>query len=459
MSATPDFQLRILLVVDDADVRETLGESLRGQGHAVVLAESGHAALERLTESPIDIAITDIRMPGMDGFALLGEIRERLPSVEVIVVTAHGDVDSAVRALRDGAFDYFTKPSNVEDIAAALRRTARFAALRRENERHRERWERQQGEQRHLYGKAAILGESDAIRQVREQIAQVSETDTTTVLIRGETGTGKELVARAVHYESARAEGPLVTVDCTSLPETLVESELFGHVRGAFTDARDPRQGRFEQAHGGTLFLDEIGDMPANVQMRLLRVLEERNVRPLGGSTDIPVNVRVISATNRDLPQGVEAGDFRRDLYYRLNTFAISLPPLRERPEDIRPTALHFLTRFAGEQRKAIAGLSSEAWSALESYSFPGNVRELRNLVERAVLVCRGEQIGIHELHFDGKPPSIASDAPDLNLPAAERSLILAALERADGSKAEAARLLGISRDSLRRRLERQGIT
>ena len=458
--------MSILLVDDDADVRRALGHHLRDEGHNVHLSEAGLPALEVLRDTRVDIVITDVRMPGMDGFELLGCIKRDWPDTEVVVVTAYGDVDSAVRALREGAFDYFTKPFNVHDIAASLERTARYRTLLHENERFRERLDQLGAEGRARYGLDAIIGESQAIGQVKEFIAQIAQTDNTTVLVVGETGTGKELVARAIHYESSRARGPFIAVDCTAIPANLIESEFYGHVKGAFTDAREDRKGRFELADGGTLFLDEIGDMDLEMQAKLLRTLEERRVQRLGSAAEIPVDVRVISATNQDLVGLIEEGGFRRDLYYRLNTFAIRVPPLRERCEDILPLARHHLNSYAREMRKSIADFSPAAQALLAAHSYPGNVRELKNMVERAAILCKSDQVTDEELDFERiraeeSPAFVAAErstpeispAATLNLDEVEKETILRALQVCNGNRIQAARLLGISRDTLRRRM------
>jgi DNA-binding NtrC family response regulator len=465
--AAPEPGLCILLADDDADIRRTLGEHLRGQGHRVLLAADGSQALELVEREVVDIVITDVRMPQLGGFEVLAQVRARWPQVEVIVITAYGDVESAVRALREGAFDYFTKPFDIPDIAATLRRTARFQVLRRQNERYRERLERLEAEGRRQHGLEAVIGESAAVRQVGELVREVARTRATSVLITGETGTGKELVARAIHWEGSRAEGPFVAVDCTAVPETLIESAFYGHLRGAFTGAHQDHRGYFEQADGGTLFLDEIGDMAPSMQARLLRTLEERRVRRLGSDREIPVDVRVVSATHQDLKVAMARGAFREDLYYRLNTFVIHLPPLRERPEDILPLAHRFLELFARELRKNVRGFTPGAEHRLTTYGFPGNVRELRNMVERAAILCRGERLGEEDLDFDrpgapsipAAPPAGRAMPESLDLAENEKRLIQEALRHCGGNRARAARLLGISRDALRRRLERYGIT
>ncbi|OGG44704.1 MAG: hypothetical protein A3F84_28790 [Candidatus Handelsmanbacteria bacterium RIFCSPLOWO2_12_FULL_64_10] len=468
--------MSILLIDDEPSILRSVGNYLRDRGHHLFVAERGEEGLEILRREAVDIVITDFRMPGMDGFEVLREARRISPGTEVIVITAYGDIESAVRAMREGAFDFFTKPFEMQALHAALRRTVRFHALRQEKDRYRERLERLDAEVRGRYGPSAIVGESAAIQKVRTLIEQVCQAEATTVLVCGETGTGKELVAQAIHYGSGRAGGPFVAVDCSAIPETLLESEFYGHVKGAFTDARESRKGHFELADGGTLFLDEVGDMGLAMQAKLLRTLEERRVRPVGGSRDIPVDVRVISATNRDLPGAISAGRFRGDLYYRLNAFTIQAPPLRERPEDIPLLAEHFLARYARELRKPIAGWTPEATALLKTHPFPGNVRELRNLVERAAILCRTDRVTPEDLEFAPAPEAVltpseevsgatsaravglagfvrGASAADLNLSAAEKEFIQEALRRSGGSQVQAARLLGISRDALRRRM------
>jgi DNA-binding NtrC family response regulator len=473
--------MSVLLIDDEPAILRTIGDHLSARGHRVFPAERGAEGLEILKREAIDLVITDLKMPGMDGFEVLREVKRLSPGAEVIMVTAHGDIDSAVRAMREGAFDFFTKPPRMRELTASLERTARFHALRREKDRYRERLDRLGAEARQRYGLSAIIGESQPIRAVKTLIEQVCRTEATTVLITGETGTGKELVARAIHCESARAGGPFVAVNCTAIPESLVESEFYGHVKGAFTDAREDRAGHFERADGGVLFLDEIGDMNPGMQTRLLRTLEERRVRRVGGSAEIPVDVRVVSATNRDLRQAVSEGRFREDLYYRLNTFTLRVPPLRERPEDILPLAEHFLERYAREMRKPIEGFTPDAASLLTSHAFPGNVRELRNTVERAVILCRAGQVTPDDLMFEPTPapdgenrvpqPGPSGPAPEGPIPdairlkhvenlnlnallnAVEKEAIREALRRCNGNQSQAARRLGVSRYTLLRRM------
>jgi two-component system response regulator AtoC len=464
-------QLSILVIDDDPDVLRTLGGFLERREHKVQMVERATEGLKALKSGKPDVVITDLKMPEMDGFEVLERVREISPSTEVIMITAFGDIAGAVRAIREGAFDFFTKPLDVQALDAALQRTLRFHALRKEKDRYRERLDRMGTEARQQYGLPAIIGESPEIEVIRNLIEQVCKTDTTTVLIQGETGTGKELVARAIHHESDRADGPFVAVDCSAIPQALVESEFYGHVRGAFTDARQERKGHFEQADGGTLFLDEIGDMDPAMQAKFLRTLEERRIRPVGGTAEVSVDIRVVSASNQNLLNSVTEGSFREDLYYRLNAFTIQLPSLRERSADILPLASHFLTRYAQELRKRITGFDPVVQAMLQAHAFPGNIRELRNLIERAVILCRSDEVSQGDLQFDyletpedpvkaeSYPMGLMNTSPkDLTLASVESTYISEALSRTGGNKARAARLLGISRDALRRRMEKHGL-
>lgn len=451
--------MRILLIDDEQDILDTIGTYLSDVGHRVHLALSGPAAMEILRRETVDIVITDLKMPQMDGFEVLRQIRSTTPGTEVIMVTGHGDIEAAVQAMRQGAFDFFSKPVKLRELSASLERTMRFHALRREKEHYQQRLERLNEAGQELYGLEAIIGQSAAIQEVKQRIEQVCQSDATSVLIYGETGTGKELVAQAIHYGSTRSAEEFVAVNCTAIPESLAESELYGHAKGAFTDARKERKGRFELAHGGTIFLDEIGDMSLEIQARLLRTLEERCIQRVGEAEDIPVDVRVISATNRDLLEGIDEGQFREDLYYRLNTFTIRIPALRQRREDIPLLAQHFIKRYGQEMRKSIGGFDDEALELLENYAFPGNIRELRNVIEHAVILCQGELVTPEELHFD--PPrqsAVPQEMNSLNLAEVEKNLIERALQECGGNQVQAAKTLGITRDTLRRRIERYNL-
>ena len=478
----------ILVADDDPKVTSSVGKFLKARGHRVHEAGDGSAAVEILQRETIDIVITDLKMPGVDGFEVLREARRLSPDAEVILITGYDDPESSFRAIREGAFDFFSKPFKVEDLNASVQRTVRFQSIQRDRKRTQERLDRMGAEARQRYGLSEIIGESPSIRKVREQIGRVCESDTTTVLICGETGTGKDLVARAIHYESTRSDGPFVAVDCTSIPESLLESAFYGHEKGAFTDARESRKGYFEQADGGTLFLDEIGDMDIGTQVKLLRTLEGRTIRRVGGSREIPVDVRVVSATNRDLEKAVGEGRFREDLFYRLNVFAIRVPSLRERPEDILLLARRFLEGYAKELRKPVPELTPEVVSMLDVHPYPGNVRELRNLMERAAILSRDGWVTPEGLRFDRTDPAGEDTAPDGDLPAPpveapgppsqkdmerfirtirgvdldlqgfEIRLVCEALRRCGGNQVRAAGLLGISRMALRYRMGKYGL-
>ena len=483
-TAEPDNPVRmtILLADDDSKILSAVSRYLESQGHCVYQASDGAQALELFEQHAPDVVITDITMPRMDGFQLLGEVRRRSPRTEVIMITGFRELENAFRAMREGAADFLTKPVKVENLDASLQRTVRFQALQKEKDRVQQRLDWMGEEERLRHGIDTIIGNSSAIRKVKDLIRQVAGTDGTTVLITGDTGTGKELVAHAIHYESDRAGGPFVAVDCSAVPESLMESQFYGHVKGAFTDAKEARPGHFRRADGGTLFLDEIGDMPLPMQSKLLRTLEERRVSPVGASEEVPVDVRVVAATNRDLPEAVSEGEFRRDLYHRLNVFRIDLPPLRQRPEDIVPLAEHFLQRFAQELRRRIADFSPQARELLERYPFDGNVRELRNAVERAVILCAGDEVTPDHLadlqvsvQSDASPSEPVETEPgptveaygqavdmsrsaSLDLKHLEREALREALRRADGNKAKAAELLGLTRQALLRRMDTHGL-
>ena len=458
--------LSILLIDDDPGTLRAVGNYLEARGHSVRRCCDGVEGQDALAKQSVDLVITDVKMPKADGFEVLRTVRDRAPDTDVILMTAFGDVDHAVRAMREGAFDFFAKPVRMRDLSASLQRTVRFRTLKREHDRMKTYLDRVRAADRRRYGLATILGESEAIQRVRGLIEQVAFSPSTTVLIVGETGTGKELVARAVHDQSSgELAEPFVAVDCSAIPEALQESEFFGHGKGAFTGATEARPGLFLQANGGTLFLDEVVTMPGAMQPKLLRALEERRIRPVGKDTDIPVDVRVVAAANTDLCTCVKDGSFREDLYYRLNVFQISLPPLRERSEDIPLLASHFLRVFGNEMRKPAKHLSSEAEKHLKRHLFPGNVRELRNIMERAVISCTGETIEASDLWLTGAGGIDRNDlsdwvtrSTDLDLSTVERAMILEALHRSDGNLTRASGTLGISRDALRRKMRNYGI-
>jgi two-component system NtrC family response regulator len=394
-------------------------------------------------------------MPGMSGPELLREIRAVNPEVPLILMTAYGTVETAVQAMRDGAVDYLTKPLDLEELTLRIARVTEQARLKSDV-----RDLRQQLVERHRL--EGIIGESGRMQEVLGLVRRVAPSDAT-VLIRGESGTGKELIARAIHYHSARAGGSLVSLNCAALPEHLLESELFGHERGAFTGAVAQRKGRFELAQGGSIFLDEIGDLSPALQVKLLRILQERQFERVGGTKTLTVDVRVLAATHRDLERALREGTFREDLYYRLNVVTIQIPPLRERREDIPPLLDHFLKKFAEKNRRDVTGLTAAARDALMKYDYPGNVRELENLVERAVLLCRGRVIDLPDLPATLRPGERAgAEAEPRNLPEVlagiERQAIRAALERCHAVQTQAAAELGISERVLRYKMKKYGL-
>jgi DNA-binding NtrC family response regulator len=436
-----DHRGRILIVDDEANARTALAELLREEGYQVETAADGFKALPKLDEFGPDLVLTDLKMPGMDGIALMEKARESDPERVVVVMTAYGSIDTAVSAMRQGAADYLTKPINVEELVLVLDRALERRRLRAEAGHLRQRL----AEKHRITN---MVGSSANMAKVFDTVLQVAPSRAS-VLITGESGTGKELIAAAIHEHSPRARGPFIKLHCAALAETLLESELFGHERGAFTGAVARRDGRFQQANGGTLFLDEIGEISPAIQIKLLRFLQEHELERVGGNQTIKVDVRVIAATNRDLLARVKENRFREDLYYRLNVVSIEVPPLRERPSDIPLLATHFLRRYAGENGKAVAGFTDEALEALKSYAWPGNVRELENAVERAVVVTRADEIRVADL----APAIVTSTRSERGLPVVpgatlaelERHAILKTLEHTGGSTSRAADILGIS--------------
>jgi len=446
---------RVILVVDDEPAQRTvLGGFLRKRGFEVAQGASVEEALAHVSARTIDLVLTDLRMPGGGGLALLEGVRAINPEIPVVVMTAFGTVASAVDAMKKGAADYLTKPIDLDELEVLIGRTLERRALVAENRELR----------RELETRYRLAGLETANAKMSEAIntAARAAASRATILIRGESGTGKELLARAIHHASPRSKGPLVAVNMAAVPETLVESELFGHERGAFTGADRERRGRFELADGGSLFLDEIGDLPRATQAKLLRVLQEQTFERLGGTRSLHVDARVIAATNRDLEAMVRQGEFREDLYYRLNVVTIDLPPLRSRREDIPLLVDHFLRRFAAESKAAVESVSREAMDVLLKYEYPGNVRELENIVHRAVVLARGPVVTtadlplhVAELRSEGQQPPASFVERVAQF---ERELILEALERAGGVQTRAARELGMSERHLRYKLRKYGL-
>jgi len=444
----------VLFVDDERPMCELVEAGLRHRGLRASSCTSADEALALLTHEDFDAVVTDLRMGGTGGLELCRWIVANRADIPVVVVTAFGSLDTAIGAIRAGAYDFLTKPFELEALERALRRAVEHRALREELRRLRGRVARAGGFE-------ALLGESPAMRRLYDLVERVAGTDVS-VLITGESGTGKELVARALHDRSPGRGGPFVAVNCAAVPESLLESELFGHVRGAFTDARSPRSGLVLQASGGTLFLDEIGDMPLALQPKLLRALQERKVRPVGSDAEVPFRARIVCATSRDLEEEVEAGRFRGDLLYRVNVVHLPLPPLRARGEDVLLLAQEFLKRCAARFEKPVTAFTPAAAEKILAYSWPGNVRELKNCVERAVALTRFEEITVEDLSERVQRPVRASTRDDaaalLPLEELERSHILRVLEAMRGNKALAARTLGVDRKTLYRKLERYGV-
>ena len=443
----------LILVADDDQVaRELLAEALSREGYRVRVAASGEECLRMAEAEVFDLALIDLRMPGLDGLAVLKGLGPIQPDLPVVILTAFASIETAIEAVNAGACDYLSTPFRMEEIKVVVRRTLESRRLARENLQYRQ-------DLHARFGVEALIGQARQMVEIYKLVARVAALDTTTVLIEGETGTGKELVARAIHHASARASRPFVVVDCTALPEALFESEVFGHERGAFTGAVAARRGLFETSGGGTCFLDEIGELTAPLQAKLLRVLQERTIRRVGGNEAIPVDVRIVAATNHDLRKFVADGGFRDDLYYRLAVVTITMPPLRERPMDIPLLVRHFLDKLAHASGRAAKRLSAEALSLLSAYHWPGNVRELEHVIERAVALSSNDAILPDDL-----PPQVRREpehAP--RLPAAEMTLedvkrwyVTKVLEDMGGNKLRAAEVLGIDRRTLYRILDRQ---
>jgi len=444
---------RLLVVDDERDEGELLCELLVAYGHEANYASNGDAALAALDEGEYDVVVTDVRMAGMSGIDLCTRVRGKHPDIPVIVITGQADVDTAIAALRAGAWDFVTKPMDAERVQHALGRAITHRRSRTEVKGLR----KALAASRPIDG---IIGESATIRQVTSLVTRISDGDAT-VLITGESGTGKELVARAVHQLGPRKDEPFVAVNCGAVPANLLESELFGHVKGAFTDARRDRPGLFVQAGAGTIFLDEIGEMPLDMQVKLLRVLQERRVRPVGGDEEHAFSARVVCATNRDLETEVEENRFRQDLYYRVNVVTIEVPPLRSRGSDVLALATHFLKRIADRSRKTVSGIAPDAARKLLDYDWPGNVRELENGMERAVALARSTEITLDDLPAkirDHRSTRLVIEGDDptelVTMAEMEGRYVRRVLEACGGNKTQAAKVLGIDRRSLYRRLE-----
>lgn len=447
---SPAKQAAILVVDDEPDMRQGLAETLSGEGYSVDAAADGWQALEKVKERHYDVALVDLKMPGPDGLLVLDGILRSCPDTQVVVITGHATVESAVEAMKVGAFDYVPKPFKLDQVRLVVERAVERRRLLDENRRLR----------REVagYRDRPMVGSSAGLSDVREAIARVAPT-TSTVLILGETGTGKELVARAVHDNSERADGPFVPVSCGAVAESLLESQLFGHVRGAFTGATENREGVFEAAAGGTLFLDEIGEVPAAMQVRLLRVLQEREVQRLGETATRSVDIRLVVATHRDLAQEVRDGRFREDLFYRLEVASITVPPLRQRRDDIEPLARHFLERLAREMGRPVPRLADDAVAVLRDHAWPGNVRELENAIERALLFHDGEQLQASHLSLrGGSMEATNTEDASASLQDVERAHIERVLQACGHNQTRAAAILGIGRRTLYRKIRDYGL-
>jgi len=446
----------ILIVDDEPGVRSALSGVLRDEGYTVDAVPSGEACLERLARGPVDLIVLDVWLPGMDGLATLARLRERQVDAQVVLISGHGNIESAVRAIKLGAFDFVEKPLSIEKTVLVVRNALHQRQLEAENKALRAKVDRTQ----------TMIGESAAMRALRDQVAMAAPTNGR-VMIYGENGTGKELVARTIHALSRRRTNAFVEVNCAAIPEELIESELFGHVRGAFTGAVADRRGKFEAADGGTIFLDEIGDMSLKTQAKVLRVLQEQTMEPVGSTNRIKVDARVLAATNKDLQAEIRAGRFREDLYFRLTVVPISVPPLRERQEDIPLLADHFMAEFAREYGRRVKTFDPGARVALQQYPWPGNVRELRNVIERLMIMVPGDNISPPALTFldpSGLTRPALVDAPTerRTLHEArdqfERDLILRTLAEQQGNMSRTAEVLGVERSNLYRKMKAFGI-
>jgi DNA-binding NtrC family response regulator len=441
---------RTIMVVDDEkNTREGLKWALEATGAEIFLAENGEQALIKLGNIHVDLVISDLKMPKMDGMELLDHIRDEFTETDFVMLTGHGTVETAVEAMKRGAFDYLMKPVNIDELQLLVDRAFEQKSLKQENERLRR-------EVNDRYGFESIVGHSPQMENIFEKIRQVSPTKAN-VLVQGETGTGKELIAKAIHFTSNRARKPFIAVNCGALTQTLLESELFGHEKGAFTGAIRQKPGRFELANTGTIFLDEIGETTPELQVRLLRVLQEHEFERVGGTKLVKVDVRVIAATNRNLKKEVEAGRFREDLYYRLNVIRIDIPSLRERLDDIPLIASHFLREFNREHGKSLS-LSPKSVSYLQNYHWPGNVRQLRTVIESSVILTSGKEIAPKnlpdEIRTESAPSNMVRLRVGMTVADAERELIKATLSEFSGNKAKAARTLGLGRKTLYRKLQ-----
>jgi DNA-binding NtrC family response regulator len=453
---------RVLIVDDDPVILEVIGDILKNNGYEVVAAPNGAAGIRELERKYFDLVLTDLVMPDVDGMEVLNHVVSISPKAICIILTGHGTIKSSVEAIKKGAFDYITKPITGDELLVVIEKSLKFRNLEEENIRLKK-------ELQQTYGYDNLVGTSNAIKNIYDLIEKVADTDGT-VLISGASGTGKELIARAIHYSSSRSDRPLVVINCGAIPEELLESELFGHEKGAFTGAYKSRIGRFEMANGGTIFLDEIGEMSPALQVKLLRVLQEKKFERVGGTKTIHVDVRIIAATNKNLTTAINKGKFREDLYYRLNVIPMKVPPLKQRKSDIPLLTDHFLKKFQKGAKKKITGFSPEVMDAMLKYDWPGNVRELENVIKRLTILCDDEVVTVDDLpehiphkgrgdrvveeDFLEKGETLHDAVEDY-----EKRLILGALERSDWVKTKAAKLLNINRTTLVEKIKKQNLT
>ena len=451
--------VRVLIIEDEKLIRWSLRQKFETRGYKVTEVDTGSDASKALDAGVYDLIMLDYKLPDTTGLDILRTLRETDSDVVVIMMTAFSSIESAVDAIKLGAYDYITKPFDMDDVLRTADKALETTKLRREVRELRRHIH-------HEYGIDRIIGQAPCMLELFEIIDRVAKSGASTIFLRGDSGTGKDLVARVIHYNSDRAPRPFMNITCTALSETLLESELFGHEKGAFTDAKTAKKGLFELADGGTIFLDEVGDMPLGLQAKLLRFLEERTFRRVGGVQEICVDVRVIAATNRDIEQLIDEGSFRSDLMFRLNVIPVFLPQLRDRGDDLRLLAQHFVAEFSKEFRKPITHIDDDAYKKLHRYPWPGNVREVRNVIERAVLLCKSEIIGVEDILLEPTAETEAgTDANGIVLPPGgldlrelENTLIRQALSRSNNNQAQAAKLLHLSRDAFRYRLEKHGL-
>lgn len=450
--------IQVLIVEDEKLIRWSLRQKFEARGYQVTEAENGREAYAAMEEGVFDLIMLDYKLPDTTGLDILRKVRDADEDVVVIMMTAYSSIESAVDAIKLHAYDYVSKPFDMDEVLHTVDKALETTKLRREVRELRRHLH-------HTYGVDSIIGQAPCMLELYEVIDQVAKSSASTVFLRGASGTGKDLVARVIHYSSDRAPRPFMNITCTSLSEPLLESELFGHEKGAFTDARTTKKGLFELADGGTIFLDEVGDMPMGLQAKLLRFLEERTFRRVGGTQEISVDVRVIAATNRDIEKAIEEGFFRSDLMFRLDVIPVLLPPLQERDGDVHLLAKHFVNQFSVEFKKPISSVADKAHDKLDAYHWPGNVRELRNVLERAVLLCKGDTITPEDIVVgrpDAHAPATSQDfvlpADGLDLGEVENDLIRQALARTKNNQTQAAKLLNLSRDALRYRLEKLGL-